>query len=81
MHMRPTKLLIFGNPKAGTSLMIASSTAAIDLPLKMLIWEDRDGKVLVSDNSVEYLQARHSLPHELMKSLQVVEALAAEAAR
>ncbi len=81
MHMRPTKLLIFGNPKAGTPLMIASSTAAIDLPLKMLIWEDRDGKVLVSDNSLEYLQARHSLPHELMKSLQVVEALAAEAAR
>ena len=80
MHMRPTKLLIFGNPKAGTPLMIASPSIAIDLPLKVLVWEDAEGKVQVSYNSASYLQARHGLPADLLQNIAVVEALAAKAA-
>jgi uncharacterized protein (DUF302 family)/uncharacterized membrane protein YidH (DUF202 family) len=80
MRMRPTKLLIFGNPKAGTPLMVASPGIAIDLPLKILIAEDEKGKTQVSWNSVAYLQARHNLPAELVQNITVVEALAAKAA-
>jgi uncharacterized protein (DUF302 family) len=74
MQMRPTKLLIFGNPKAGTPLMIASPSIAIDLPMKVLVWEDVDGKVWISYNSPAYLQARHSLPQELVQNIAAVEA-------
>jgi len=80
MQMRPTKLLIFGNPKAGTPLMIASPSIAIDLPLKILIWEDSDGKVWISYNSPSYLQARHALAPELVQNISVVEALATKVA-
>lgn len=80
MHMRPTKLLIFGNPKAGTPLMIASPGAAIDLPLKVLVWEDADGKVWVSYNSTEYIQTRHGLSPELVQNIAVVEEVAAKVA-
>ena len=80
MQMRPTKLLIFGNPKAGTPLMIASPSIAIDLPLKVLVWEDADGKVWISYNAPAYLQARHGLSPELVQNIAVVEALAAKAA-
>src|SRR5437667_7105191 len=80
MKMRPTKLLIFGNPKAGTPLMLASPSIAIDLPLKILVWEDAQGKVWVSYNSPEYLQRRHGLPPELLQNIAVVETLAAKAA-
>jgi uncharacterized protein (DUF302 family) len=76
MQMRPTKLLIFGNPKAGTPLMIASPSIAIDLPLKLLVWEDAESKVWISYNAPAYLQARHSLPSDLMQNIAVVEALA-----
>jgi uncharacterized protein (DUF302 family)/uncharacterized membrane protein YidH (DUF202 family) len=79
LHMRPTKLLIFGNPKAGTPLMIASPSIAIDLPLKILVAEDSQGKVWISYNDPAYLQARHGLPAELVPTLAVVEALAAKA--
>src|SRR3984893_3558046 len=79
MHLRPTKLLIFGNPKAGTPLMLASPSVAIDLPLKILVWEDTDGKVWISYNSPAYLQAGHGLPQELVQSIAVVGALAAAA--
>lgn len=81
MKMRPTKLLIFGNPKAGTPLMQASPSIAIDLPLKILIWEDAAGKVWVSYNSPTYLRERHNLPEELERNIAVVETLAAEAAK
>ena len=81
MKMRPTKLLIFGNPKAGTPLMQASPSVAIDLPLKILIWEDAAGKVWVSYNSSTYLRERHHLPEELERNIAVVETLAAEAAK
>ena len=76
MRMPPTKLLIFGNPKAGTPLMIASPSIAIDLPLKILVWEDANGKVWLSYNSPAYLQARHALPPDLMQNIAVMEALA-----
>jgi uncharacterized protein (DUF302 family)/uncharacterized membrane protein YidH (DUF202 family) len=79
MKMNPTKLLIFGSPKAGTPLMLAAPSSAIDLPLKILIWEDREGKVWISYNSPAYLQKRHGLPQELLQNIAVVEALAANA--
>jgi len=69
MLMRPTKLLIFGNPRAGTPLMIAAPTAAIDLPLKILIWEDVDGKVWLSYNDPAYLASRHGIPAELSQNI------------
>src|SRR6202171_1461262 len=68
MKMRPTKLLIFGSPKAGTPLMLASPSIAIDLPLKILVWEDGQGKVLLSYNSADYLKKRHGLAQELPQS-------------
>jgi uncharacterized protein (DUF302 family) len=80
MQMRPTKLLIFGNPKAGTPLMIASPSVAIDLPLKVLVWEDGAGKVWISYNAPQYLQARHGLPEELVANIAVVETIAAKVA-
>jgi uncharacterized protein (DUF302 family)/uncharacterized membrane protein YidH (DUF202 family) len=80
MPMRPTKLLIFGSPKAGTPVMLAAPRSAIDLPLKMLIWEDAQGKVWVTHNSPRYLRERHSLPPELLHNIAVVETLATKAA-
>jgi uncharacterized protein (DUF302 family) len=80
LKMRPTKLLIFGNPKGGTPVMLAVPTSAIDLPLKILVWEDGLGKVWLSYNSPAYLQGRHSIPPELVKNIAVAEALAEQAA-
>lgn len=80
MKMRPTKLLIFGNPKGGTPLMQAAPSSAIDLPLKILVWEDIEGRVWVSYNSPTYLQERHDIPRELMQNIAVAETLAAKAA-
>ncbi|HKW33932.1 MAG TPA: DUF302 domain-containing protein [Candidatus Acidoferrum sp.] len=80
MKMRPTKLLIFGSPKAGTPLMLAAPSAAIDLPLKVLVWEDEQGRVWVSYNSPDYLKQRHGLPEELLANIAVVETLAAKGA-
>ena len=80
MIMPPTKLLIFGNPQAGTPLMLAKPSIAIDLPLKILVAQDDAGKVWVSYNSPQYLRDRHGLPDELLKNIAVVEALAAKAA-
>jgi len=80
MKMRPTKLLIFGNPKAGTLVMLASPSIAIDLPLKILVWEDEAGKVWISYNSADYLRARHNVSAELMKNIAAAEGIAAKAA-
>jgi len=80
MKMPATKLLIFGNPKGGTPLMLASPSAALDLPLKILVAEDSQGKVWISYNSGEYLKERHGLPENLMPNIAVVPALAAAAA-
>lgn len=76
MKMPPTKLLIFGSPKAGTPIMLAAPTIAIDLPLKILVWQDANGKVWVTYNDLNYLKNRHSVPEELLKNLAVIEALA-----
>jgi uncharacterized protein (DUF302 family) len=69
LKMPATQVLIFGSPKGGTPLMIASPTVAIDLPLKALIWEDGDGKVWVSYNRPGYLKQRHNIPGELLKNI------------
>ena len=79
MKMRPTKLVIFGNPKGGTLLMVAAPSVAIDLPLKALVAEDESGTVWVSYNSPEYLQQRHGVPEDLIKNIAVVGALVAKA--
>jgi uncharacterized protein (DUF302 family)/uncharacterized membrane protein YidH (DUF202 family) len=76
MKMRPTKLLVFGSPKAGTPLMLAAPSIAIDLPLKILVWEDGQGNVWISYNSPEYLKERHALPQDLLQNIAVVETLA-----
>ncbi len=81
LEMRPTKLLIFGNPKAGTPLMQASPSAAIDLPLKLLIWEDSDGKTWITYNTPQYLMERHALPPHLLANIAVIEAIAANVAK
>jgi uncharacterized protein (DUF302 family) len=79
--MRATELLIFGNPKAGTPLMIASPTVAIDLPLKALAWDDADGTVWLSYNSSGYLAERHSIPSDLLQNIAGIGALCEEAVR
>jgi uncharacterized protein (DUF302 family) len=81
MKMRPTKLLIFGNPKAGTPVMLAVPSSAIDLPLKILVWEDDQGKVWITYNSPTYLQTRHNLPADLLQQIAVIEPLAKTAAQ
>jgi uncharacterized protein (DUF302 family) len=81
LTMPPTKLLIFGSPKAGTPLMLAAPSIAIDLPLKILVWQDARGRVWLSYNSPEYLAQRHGLPQNLVKALTVVAPLAAQAAK
>jgi len=80
LHMLNTKLLIFGNPKGGTPLMIASPSVALDLPLKILVAEDSAGKVWVSYNSTDYVQQRHNLPANLVVNIAVIETLATNAA-
>jgi uncharacterized protein (DUF302 family) len=79
LAMRPTQLLIFGSPKAGTPLMVAAPRLAIDLPLKALAWQDEQGKVWLSYNSPEYLQQRHGFPEELMKNIAGIAALVQKA--
>jgi uncharacterized protein (DUF302 family) len=77
MQMPNTKLLIFGNPKGGTPLMLATPSIAIDLPLKILIWEDEQGQSWVSYNDPQYLAERHGLPQNLVQNIAFVETLAA----
>jgi len=79
LKMPPTKLLIFGNPKGGTPLMLAAPTLAIDLPLKVLVAEDKSGKTQVTYNSPEYLQQRHGVPQDLIKNISIVGALVTQA--
>jgi uncharacterized protein (DUF302 family) len=75
LKMRPTQVLIFGSPKAGTRLMVAAPSVAIDLPLKALVAEDEHGNVSLSYNSLEYLQQRHGVPPDLIKNIAGVAAL------
>lgn len=80
LEMPPTKLLIFGSPLAGTPVMVAAPSIAIDLPLKILVAQDSQGKVWVSYNSAAYLQERHGVPQALVQNIAAVEAVAATAA-
>jgi uncharacterized protein (DUF302 family) len=80
LTMRPTKLLIFGNPKAGTPLMVAAPSAALDLPLKILVAETETGKTLLFWNDPAWLQERHYFPEELAGNLAAAQALATAAA-
>jgi uncharacterized protein (DUF302 family)/uncharacterized membrane protein YidH (DUF202 family) len=79
MKMLPTKLLIFGSPKAGTPVMLTAPSIALDLPLKILVWEDVHGKVWTSYNGADYLQERHGVPEQFVQTLAVVETLANKA--
>ena len=80
LGMQPEQLLIFGNPKAGTPLMLAAPSVALDLPLKILVAEDAQGKVSLSYNSPQYLKERYGLPANLLPNIAVIETLAAKAA-
>jgi uncharacterized protein (DUF302 family) len=80
LEMRPTKLLIFGNPRAGTPPMLATPSIALDLPLKILVWEDSEGKVWLSYNSPDYLKERHGLPQDLVQNISAVKELVTKAA-
>jgi uncharacterized protein (DUF302 family) len=80
LTMPPTKLLIFGRPEAGTPAMLAAPRLALDLPLKILVWEDADRNVWVTHASTGYLQARHGLGEAHLRPLAVIESLAAAAA-
>jgi uncharacterized protein (DUF302 family) len=75
LKMRPTQLLIMGNPKAGTPVMVAAPTAAIDLPLKALAWEDANGKVWLGYNNGDYLKQRHNIPDDLVKNVGAIAGL------
>lgn len=80
LKMLPAKLLIFGSPKAGTPLMVAAPSIALDLPLKILVSEDSQGKVWLSYNRPAYLMERHGVSQTLLPNIAVVEALASKAA-
>jgi uncharacterized protein (DUF302 family) len=73
--------LIFGSPKAGTPVMLASPSIALDLPMKILVSEDAEGYALLSYNSAQFLAERHGVPPDLMKNLAAIEGIAAEAAQ
>jgi len=75
LKMQEAKLLLFGSPKAGTPLMVASPLIALDLPLKVLVWKDADNRVWVSYNSIAYLANRHNLPNELTKNIAGIDAI------
>jgi uncharacterized protein (DUF302 family) len=79
--MRPTRLLVFGSPKAGTPLMIAAPTLAIDLPLKVLVSEDEEGRTSLSYNSPEYLRERHGIPEGMLGNISGAAAIVESAAR
>lgn len=81
LAMQFSQLVIFGNPTAGTPLMQCAPTAALDLPLKVLVWDDANGQTWLSFNSTEYLRERHGLPDDLMKPVNGVAALVGAAAR
>jgi uncharacterized protein (DUF302 family) len=80
MDLRDTKLLVFGNPAGGTPAMVASPLAALDLPLKVLVWMDDDGAVWMSYLDAGWLAARHGLATELAAPLSAVDRLTAQVA-
>ncbi|HEY9847661.1 MAG TPA: DUF302 domain-containing protein [Candidatus Caenarcaniphilales bacterium] len=81
LSLRPTQLLLFGSPKAGTPLMVAEPLIALDLPLKVLAWEAADSKVWLSYNDPNYLKQRFSLSDDLVKNIAVIAPLLNQALR
>ena len=79
LQMLPLTLILFGNPKAGTPLMVARPSAALDLPLKVIVWESEEGAVFVSFNTASYFIARHRLPPTLAVNIAPVEKVIAAA--
>lgn len=79
LTMPPTQLLIFGNPKSGTPIMLAAPLSAIDLPLKALAWQDADGKVWLTINDPRSLQTQYQFSDELLKPIASLEALIQQA--
>ncbi len=75
LSMQPTQLLILGSPAAGTPLMVAAPGTALDLPLKVLAWQDPEDRCWVSFNTPEYLQQRHGFPTALIANLAGLEKL------
>jgi len=75
LEMQEAKLLVFGSPRAGTPLMVASPLLALDLPLKVLVWRDLDGGVLVSYNATSYLARRHGIPEDLVGNIAGIDTL------
>ena len=80
LEMPPTQMLIFGSPKAGSPVMLAAPSAALDLPLKVLIAQDGDGKVSLSFNAPEYLAERHAIPPALVPNISGIRGLVQAAA-
>jgi uncharacterized protein (DUF302 family) len=79
LTLPPTELLIFGNPISGTPLMMAAPTVAIDLPLKVLVWQDEHGRVWLTYNNPQYLQERHGIPDQLLKNIAGITRISEEA--
>lgn len=79
LKMNPAQVLIFGSPVAGTPIMVAAPTSAIDLPLKVLVWGSEEGAVHVTYNNPEYLGRRHGIPSNLLKNIMGVSALVEKA--
>ena len=75
LAMRPMQMLLFGNPKAGTPLLVVSPRSGLDLPLRALAWEDADGAVWFSSNSPDYLASRHGLTADLVARIAGAGAL------
>lgn len=80
LSMRQTRVVVFGSPAAGTPVMVASPLAALDLPLKVLVWEDDAGEVWMSWCSAAWLAERHGIPADLARPLGAPEALAGRVA-
>ncbi len=81
LTMPATELLIFGNPLSGTPLMVASPTVAIDLPLKVLVWQDANKKIWLTYNSPRYLQDRHDIPEHLLRNIEGIASICEEVVR
>jgi uncharacterized protein (DUF302 family) len=81
LPLRPTTLVIFGNPAAGTPLMQMAQTAGIDLPLKALVWQDTDGTACLSYNDPAWIAARHGIGSEAQATLSALTAALAAFAR
>jgi len=81
LEMPPMLLMVFGNPKGGTPVMVAAPGSALDLPLKVLFSQDADGKVWLSYNTPEYLAERHDIPADLVKNIAGIRGLVQAAAK